>query len=147
MATGEKVDLVGDMRSIPKSELWRTEVQDYVEQCYARIWINLCLTHRIQPPKASSCTHRAHRDILPAFCKAVGNIGLHLPETVPDYHAPRVALLASELWRKAVNEKARQVAANALPGIQEPRPAHTLGVGNAAARSAAASAPATGGAA
>jgi hypothetical protein len=99
MGGGSKAALAAAVRSVPKGEMWRPDAQEYLKQCYARVWLSLCLDRGIEPAAAVSWTGRGHRAVLPAFVRAAAALGAPRPEMIPDWYAPKVAELAAALWR------------------------------------------------
>ena len=106
MGKEDKKSLVAILRSVPSGELWRLEVQEWVRQGYARIWIHLCLERGIQPPMAANRTHRAYKTLEPLMCAAAERVAHHTAKQVEDWHLPEIALAASALWREAMGARA-----------------------------------------
>jgi hypothetical protein len=118
MDKAAKQELARLLKSLDKKQLWRMEAQEFVRQCYARIWISMCVDRRIEPSSAVSRSTASHKRLLPEFANAAAAIGIHTRDNILGWHGSPVALLASQLWSEAM--AARQTAKpTPLEGISE----------------------------
>jgi hypothetical protein len=119
MDENAKWEIVSLLKSLDKNELWRLELQDFVKQCYARVWIGICLDHSVQPPHAASRTTILYKEMLPLLASAAVSVGLHNKYDIKNWHGPQAALLACQLWRNAMADQERNQQRSAPHGIVE----------------------------
>jgi len=117
MTAERKRELINLIRSL-KEQNYLYEVQEFVKKCCALIWIDLCLQQGFKPPTASSKRKTNYHTILPLFVKATIGLSEHgVADYIEDYHAPYVAIAASEMWQEEAAK--RTTAQPKLPGISE----------------------------
>lgn len=88
------------LKSLAK-HLTEPQVQRHVQEGYARVWLHLVLTRGMDPQQAVSAKQNAYQAVLPAFQAAGERMGLH-NQSAMTWWAPKVAVLACQLWRKAM---------------------------------------------
>jgi len=100
MTDEEENELLGRIRAIDKKQMWRSEFATFVEQCYARLWLNICREECVQPITAASKTNNIYKSILPKFVAIAASAKIHSKYNLIHYHAPKIALLAQELIKQ-----------------------------------------------